>query len=113
MRAIDDYYHLSCLTYICNRQRSHKTKIEKEQNIQEKTVSSDVLAFAELLAHIEEASQNKLILPVFKLATLRDIYASRIAELDQTEIQNVHSTRLKQKLMDRIPSLRSDRVGQD
>ena len=28
MKAIDAYYHLSCLTYICNRQRSHKTKIE-------------------------------------------------------------------------------------
>ena len=72
------------------------------------------LAFSELLIYINETKSNRegTSPVVFKLADLTKIYKERLEQLG-VQSSNVHSNRLKDKLMAQMPELESHRKGCD
>ena len=51
---------------------------------------------------------------VFKLSDLSDLYGKRLSEIsEETEIPKVHSTRLKERILEAIPGLISENRGRD
>ena len=62
---------------------------------------------------LEEAQYEENIAPVFKLADLVKLYESRLKQLQIETDENVHSTRLKERLLKHLPDLRAHNKGRD
>ncbi len=71
------------------------------------------IVFAELVMYIEEARFEASTAPVFKLADIAKLYASRIEQLGVVSDQRTHTTRLKQRLLAHFPDLRAQSKGRD
>ena len=109
MVALDAAYHAQCLANLYNKARS-MLQTGNDQNNQERCISG--IVFAELVAYIEESRMATDVAPVFKLAHLASLYQKR---LEQCGIQEhrVHSTRLKERLINYFPNLQAHRSGRD
>jgi len=108
-------YHPACLAALYNRKRAYLKAIDQEHS-DETSCSKEAhpLAFSELLVYINETKHNRegTSLVMFKLADLAKIYKERLEQLG-VESPNVHSNRLKDKLMAQMPELESHRKGRD
>ena len=110
MVALDAKYHTKCLLALYNRAR----KVRRTQ--QETTRNEDEIAalvFAELVMHIEESRLEESTAPVFKLADMAQLYTMRLQQLGVTSEKRMHSTRLKQRLLERFPDMRAQSKGRD
>ena len=104
-------YHLSCLTGLYNKERAHLSAIKKQSQGQSRENEIFPLVFSELLAFIVEAKTSAEGPVVFKLADLTRVYRER---LNQFGIQHdVHSTRLKERILEEIPELEAHKSGRD
>lgn len=109
MVAIDAMYHLNCLTELRNRLRLHR-----ERNTgrgQSESLQSRVLG--ELVAYIEETHERDSTITVFKLSDISKLYSDRMEELGDCSNSRVHTTRLKERLLMRIPGLRAQNHGRE
>ena len=108
-------YHPACLAALYNRKRAYLKAIGQEHS-DESSCSKEAypLAFSELLIYINETKSNRegTSSVVFKLADLTKIYKERLEQLG-VQSSNVHSNRLKDKLMAQMPELESHRKGRD
>ena len=107
MFAIDAFYHLSCLMTLKNRYRASKCA----SKIDNKRESVHALVFGELVGYIEEKRNEEGLIPLFKLSDLSKMYRDRLSQIDPGLSQNVHSTRLKNKLLEHIPGLQAQQHG--
>ena len=110
MVAQDAKYHRRCLLDLYYRAKVAKkgTDLEAERD---SMISS--IALAELVLHIEECHLEDETAPVFRLADLVSLYKSRMEVYGVALDYRVNSTRLKERLMSRIPSLRAQNRGRD
>ena len=69
------------------------------------------IAFAELVEYIESHRDSSECAPVFKMADLAKLYFSRLSELGITG--QIHTTRLRQKVLAAVPDLRCQSQGRD
>src|SRR6218665_3546609 len=116
MVAIEAKYHSSCLTQLYNRRRSYERA--QYSLVSLPSCSVDVthgIVFAELIAYINDVRSVSDIRPVFKLVDLKKMYANRLQQVDG-EIMgtaSLNSTRLKDKLLEHFPDMRSQTDGRD
>lgn len=108
MVAIDAMYHVKCLVSLYNRSRKLKKKSEDTTD-----QSLPGIAFAELVSYIEEFRETCTIAPVFKLADLAKLYATKLNELDGVSSGTVNTTRLKDRLLAVFPDLSAHSQGRD
>ena len=106
MVAFEAVYHPKCLVSFYNDHSTWERKIRREQS---SSSSIEEIAFAELVSFIT-SSREQGVAPTFILADLLKLYSNRLEELDpeaSEEVRNrrTHSTRLKEKLCERIPDL--------
>ena len=99
-------YHPTCLTALYNKER---TVLNKQRSKEDFTKSltetkADDLVLAELVTHITETQRNSSGGSVFKLADLSHLYESRLKQFGVSAI-SVNTTRLKDKILDKIPEL--------
>jgi len=70
------------------------------------------IVFAELVSYIETYRGSLESRPIFKMADMKNLYITRLNELGLDQVQ-VHTTRLKDRLLAAIPDLRSQTEGRD
>ena len=70
------------------------------------------MVFSELLTYITEKSNNSDELVVFRLAELVSLVKDRLEQFG-TNIADVNSTRLKEKLLAEIPGIEAYKKGRD
>ena len=112
MHAIDAMYHKNCYSNLRNRFCS----LERKENHKNQPISHyESIAFAELVAYIEEACQITDTIPTFQLNTLTKLYETRLAELKQIDVKetNEHSGRLKDRLLKHFPGLQAQPKGKN
>ena len=112
MHAIDAMYHKNCYSNLRNRFRS----LKRNENHKNQPISHyESIAFAELVAYIEEACQITDTIPTFQLNTLTKLYETRLAELKQIDVKeiNKHSGRLKDRLLKHFPGLQAQPKGKN
>ena len=101
MIAIEAKYHSKCLAALYNKARSAK---------QECSESDDShlhgIAFAELVAFMDDFRMEQNISPVFKLADLAKLYQTRLEELGGSTKSRVHTSRLKHRLLSALPDIK-------
>ncbi|RUM46949.1 MAG: hypothetical protein DSY80_01385 [Desulfocapsa sp.] len=109
MFAIDVKYHPKCLAALYNRTRSHVSSSDNKQP--EEPLES--IALAELISYIEESRSTGVTAPVFKLADLGKMFATRLQQLGVCLHSRVNTTRLKCRLLTHMPDLRAITQGRD
>lgn len=107
MIALEAKYHRNCLRMLYNKARQAAPKDE-----QEKEAQLHGIAFAELVAFMEEKRGDDCV-PVFKLADLGDLYQRRLEQLNATVGNRIHTTRLKNRLLSEFPDLMAHSQGKD
>jgi hypothetical protein len=112
MIAQEAKYHQLCLVHLYNRRRS----LERERYQQ---LSSSLpglahsIVFAELTAYMNDVRVFDNLVPVFKLVDLKNMYTSRLQQLNDSAVQPVNSTRLKEKLLAYFPDMQAHNDGRD
>ena len=112
MIAVEALYHKSCLSALYNRLRDLQTtkpKADSENPIIEGIV------LAEILDYLKNYKASTETIPVFKLNDLKSLYLQRLKEYGCLDVcmENIHSTRLKEKILSRIPELHESKKGRD
>ena len=110
MVAQEAKYHKSCLTTLSNQARSTASKEAKVKN--DKRLAHGIVP-AELISCIEESRAESKGVLVFKMKKLSEMYSSRLKQLGIVEGGTLHSTRLKNRILASIPSLRAYTQGRD
>lgn len=110
--ALELKYHCSCLTALYNRERAHIAQKNKEtlKSSQEKDFIP--LVFSELLTYVIEKRYSTDEPATFRLAELVSLYKERLEQFG-TDIPDVNSTRLKERLLSEIPGLVAYKKGRD
>lgn len=106
MIAIEAKYHSKCLAALYNRARSAKLVSHESDDSH-----LHGIAFAELVAFMEDFRMEQKISPVFKLADLAKLYQTRLEELGCSTGCRVHTSRLKQRLLLAFPDIKTYMQG--
>ena len=111
MVALGAKYHSSCLAALYNRARRHSKGRLSQENDQ---CMYHSIALAELISEIQNAKTEEPHTTVFKLSDLRKEFCKRL-QLQGVTAENpeIHSTRLKEKLIEAIPGLTAHIKGRE
>src|SRR5207244_4765802 len=90
MIAIEAKYHQNCLRSLYNKARQSATN-----DCDEDESRLHGIAFAELVAFMEDMNRDEETAPVFKLIDIGNMYNVRLEQLGMTVEKRIHTTRLK------------------
>ena len=107
MIALEAKYDYKCLVQLYNRARA------VDRTCADKDIDARLhgIAFAELVAYIEDFHMEESVAPVFKLADLANMYKAHLEQLGADVEGHVHITRLKVRLLSVFPDLRAQLQG--
>ena len=106
--AQDAQYHVQCLVSLYNRARESKAS-----DVTDPVCVNEGIAFAELVSYIEDSQKDSLVAPVFKLADLVNLYATRLKQLGTDVVGRVHSTKLKDRILGYFQEMEAHKKGRD
>ena len=109
MVAIEAKYHIKCLNNLYNKLGKQKNESENASN--EDSINYG-MALVKLIDIINNTIQNATEVPVFKLSVLKVTF-NHILISHGTHDSNIHSTRLKDHLLQHIPGLESLKKGKE
>ena len=110
MVALDAVYHTQCLSKLYKRAAKMKNQVSTPTD--EYSVCQGI-ALAELVSFLEEYRNDSDDSPVFKLSQLSRMYASRLEQMGVDISQRIHTTRLKERLIQQCPDLTSYKDGRE
>lgn len=110
--ALELKYHSTCLTALYNRERAHIAQKNKETLESSQENDFIPLVFSELLTYVIEKRLSTEEPATFRLAELVSLYKERLEQFG-TDIPDVNSTRLKERLLSEIPGLVAYKKGRD
>ena len=108
MIAVEAKYHGRFLMALYNRARDART-----MHVNEDHADFHGIAFAELVAYIEDFRMEGSVAPVFKLADLAHLYKLRLEQLGVILEDCIHTSRLKLRLLSVFPDLRAHLQGRN
>lgn len=98
-------YHSNCLVTLYNKAQRFS---ENTEGGEEKLHQG--IALAQLVAYIEETRAESVdTIPVFKLSELTQMYSTRLQQLGGDASTRVHSTNLKDRILENVPELQPHR----
>ena len=109
MIALDAMYNTKCLSRLYKR----AARVKNQNVIPPDDSICQSIALAELVSFLEEFRSDSDDKPVFKLSELSRMYASRLEQMGVDVSQRVHSTRLKERLIQQCPELTSYKDGRE
>ncbi len=105
--AADAVYHQACSNKLITEFKAAMRV--RERNSSKSNIDAKSLALAELVSYIEDAEhQDECANRIFCLADLIKLYKTRLEQLGEDTTERIHSTRLKDKLLERIPNLQAN-----
>ncbi|CAE1303156.1 unnamed protein product [Acanthosepion pharaonis] len=111
--ALEVKYHLCCPQKLYNAERAYLNSLEKAES---SDPGKDLypVAFSELVVYIMDSKiiTTEATPVVFRLSDLASPYKLRLEQLGVDSL-NVHSTRLKEQILARIPELEAHKKGRD
>jgi hypothetical protein len=100
--ASEARYHHKCLQNLRNRCRKDTSSASSESSV------CEAIAFAELVAYMQEKMESENYDFVFPMSTLTKMYKERLAQLlsiPEYELPDVRSTTLRESILDEFPQL--------
>ena len=108
MIAIEAKYHAKCLASLYNKARQLSKDADVNSACTEEPINEDELAFAELVAYIDEFMETEDP-SVLKLSDMVQLFSSKFKSLHE----RINSTRLKERIMAAFPDLTAHSIGRD
>jgi len=108
--AQDAQYHVQCLVSLYNRVRAKEAKPSSDSDVY---TMNEGIAFAELVSYIEDCCLDSTTAPVFKLADLVNMYSTRLIQLGTDVVERVHSTKLKNRILNYFHDMEAHKKGRD
>eukprot|EP00112_Aurelia_sp_Birch-Aquarium-sp1_P011752 Seg2473.2 transcript_id=Seg2473.2/GoldUCD/mRNA.D3Y31 product="hypothetical protein" protein_id=Seg2473.2/GoldUCD/D3Y31 len=112
MIAVEALYHKTYLSALYNRLRELKSSRPKTDS---DNAIIEGIVLAEIVDYLQSSNESSEAIPVFKLSDIKSLYSQRLKEYGSPDvcIEKIHSTRLKEKIIGRIPELHEGRKGRD
>jgi hypothetical protein len=104
-------YHGACLPSLHNKERAHLRMKQSMTEDADAEGEINQIVFAELVTHVVETQRGSTGCVVFKLANLCNLYESRLKQFETNSTFN--RTRLKNKLLLKIPELKPFHKGRE
>jgi hypothetical protein len=104
-------YHGACLPSLHNKERAHLRMKQSMTEDADAEGEINQIVFAELVTHVVETQRGSTGCVVFKLADLCNLYESRLKQFETNSTFN--RTRLKNKLLLKIPELKPFHKGRE
>ena len=113
MIAIEAVYHKTCLATLYNRLRDFNNTFDSKEESEHSIMEGIVLA--EIIEYLRDTRRYSDIIPVLNLSDIKAMYCKRLEEYGTPAelVKNVHSSRLKSKILNRMPELAEHRKGKD
>jgi len=108
MVALEAKYHTKCLVSLYNQARDQMRSATLNDSIN--SSSLDELAFAQLVAYIDEKIDEEI--PVLKMCELAKLFSSKLEELE-VEHGKINTSRLKDRILKAFPDLTAVSQGRD
>ena len=108
MIAIEAKYHAKCLASLYNKARQQSKDADVKSACTEEPINEDELAFAELVAYIDEFMETEDP-SVLKLSDMVQLFSSKF----KSPHERINSTRLKERIMAAFPDLTAHSIGRD
>ena len=108
MIAIEAQYHAKCLASLYNKARQLSKDADVKSACTEEPINEDELAFAELVAYIDEFMETEDP-SVLKLSDMVQLFSSKF----KSSHERINSTRLKERIMAAFPDLTAHSIGRD
>ncbi|KAG0714919.1 hypothetical protein GWK47_013185 [Chionoecetes opilio] len=107
--ALEAKYHLACLVGLRNRHRSLVRQRETSKDEPANVKKFKARAFAELLTNIENEIEEGTF--CFKLASLRHLYVTRLADFGITS--EINKGRFKEQVLNHFPHGQEQSAGKE
>ena len=104
--AVEAMYHQNCLCSLYNRARQ---AAPKDNDGDDSCLHG--IAFAELVAFLEDMKSDEDSAPVFKLTDIAQLFKVRLEQLGLSVEKRIHTSRLKKRLLSALPDLRTQSQG--
>lgn len=102
-------YHSKCLVALYNKAQRAS---DSDESGSEKVIQG--IALAQLVAYIEETrAESADSILVFRLAELSQMYSTRLGQLGGDDFTRVHSTHLKERILENVQGLQAHKQGRD
>ena len=108
--AQDAQYHVQYLVSLYNRARAKETKPSSNSDVY---TMNEGIAFAKLVSYIEDCCLDSTTASVFKLAHLENMYSTQMIQLGTDVVERVHSTKLKNRILNYIHDMEAHKNGRD
>lgn len=109
MMALDAMYHRRCLSMLYRKAVYAKNQAAAESH----DSVSESLALAELVSFIEDSRNDSDDEQVFKLSDLCKMYVSRLKQMGIDISERIHTTRLKERILEQCPDLTAHKDGRE
>ena len=109
LTASDSMYHAKCLVSLYNRARDREA-IDVSDDLK---VRRHGIAFAQLVAYIDDMKCSDDTQPVFKLTQLADMYTTRLTQMGENVTARINTTKLKDRLLAHFPDMRAQLCGRN
>ena len=110
MMAREAKYHARCLAGLYNKMRDFESS-DMCDPISAHNARVHSIAFAQLVAYIEDAKFDAVTLPVFQLSQLGDMCAKKLSEMGIDVATRINTTKLKNRLLSHFPDTRAQQNG--
>ena len=107
MIALEAKYHAKCLVAFYNKASRADTSRDSDRT----DAHLHGIAFAQLVAYMEDFRKAEDTAPVFKLTSLVDLNTTRLKQLGASVHNRIHNTRLKIRLLSAFPDLTAHTDG--
>lgn len=92
--------------------RALPSKSNSSDDLDSHTVNEGI-AFAELISYIEDCCIDTQVAAVFELTELVKLYSTRLKQLGTDMVGRVHSTKLKDKILNYFQDMEAHKKGRD
>ena len=100
-------YHPQCLVSYYNKARALEAGRNRDDD------ANHSIAFNGLVSYIEDVRMDNLVAPVFELKDFVQLYTTSLEELGTPVTGRVHSSRLKEKLLNHFKDMEAHKKGRD
>ena len=109
--ALEAKYHAKCLVALYNKAERAENDIDKSSYSYRHESLCHAIALADIVSYIEDCRDDPSVAPVFLMPEIVIMYSARLKQLGIENCSNVHSTKLKDKLLANIPDLQVHKEG--
>ena len=109
--ALEAKYHAKCLVALYNKAGRTENGVEKSSESHRHESLCHAIALADIVSYIEDCRDDPSVAHVFPMPEIVNMYSARLKQLGIQNSSDIHSTKLKDKILANVPDLQAHKEG--